>query len=325
MLAVLLAAAEAARLVAVLPFDVKNAKMDAALRATLEEDVRTVAGDILTPRGYTVLTGDTTLSVLAENKIDPAKACDASCSLDAARQLNATLFLSGTVARAEGAYVAFIRLYEVKSGKQLASVRLEGDKVRDLRRQFEAQAGRFVEKALGGPPQAVPRDAPARQPDAPARPPEAASRETQPAARSAEPFEPGIYGCSGWSVDEQGARVPSEGRVAVVRDGALWRSRYQQANGYWSEEAWKPSGPAHQIEGQDSLGVRHTGRASGWVADRISIEGTMASAASPQPIPYRQAMVRSASKEVRFTGDVRAPNGVWYPVFDATCRPVSAE
>ena len=100
--------ADAAKLVVVLPLNAP--KLDKDLRETLEEDIRTMAGNDLSPRGYTVLTGENTLRILSENGVDPDKACEASCALDAAKELNASLFISGSATRAEGEYVAFVRL-----------------------------------------------------------------------------------------------------------------------------------------------------------------------------------------------------------------------
>src|SRR4051812_29752873 len=89
--------AQAEKIVAVLPLDATNAKVEEADRAALEELLRNIAGEELQPLGYTILTGETTLKVLSDNGIDAAKACEASCALDAARELKATLFLSGSV------------------------------------------------------------------------------------------------------------------------------------------------------------------------------------------------------------------------------------
>jgi hypothetical protein len=66
------------KLVAVLPLDVADAKLSHADQTTLEESIRTIAGDLLTPAGWVVLTGDTALAVLAENGIDGSRACEAS-------------------------------------------------------------------------------------------------------------------------------------------------------------------------------------------------------------------------------------------------------
>ena len=84
-----LAAERKTQLVAVLPFDNSKANMDVNSRALLEETVRNVAGDVLSSLGYTVLNGDNTLAVLSGNGIDPTKACEASCTLEAARELKA--------------------------------------------------------------------------------------------------------------------------------------------------------------------------------------------------------------------------------------------
>ncbi len=142
--------ADDAKVLAVLPLDVHDAHLDSAGQHALEESIRTVAGDALSEYGYTVLTGETTLAVLADNGVDPSKACEASCALQAARELKAQLFISGTVAKSEGAYIAFIRLFENKSGHQLASAEVEGATIRDIRKAFGEKAPAFFAKGLGG-------------------------------------------------------------------------------------------------------------------------------------------------------------------------------
>jgi hypothetical protein len=136
-------------LVAVLPLDAREAKLTRATLSTIEEAVRTVAGDELTPHCYTVLTGETTLALLEDNGVDPGKACEASCALEAARHLKAKLFISGSVVTSEGEFVAFVRLFENETGRQLASVQLEAATAKELRRSFAAQAPAFFGKALG--------------------------------------------------------------------------------------------------------------------------------------------------------------------------------
>jgi formylglycine-generating enzyme required for sulfatase activity len=134
-------------LLAVLPLTAP--KLDKDLRETLEEDIRTVAGNALSSRGYTVLTGETTLTLLADNAVDSNKVCEASCALNAAREMKATLFISGTATQAEGEYIAFVRLFESPSGRQLASVKLEGARVKELREQFESRASDLFASVTG--------------------------------------------------------------------------------------------------------------------------------------------------------------------------------
>src|SRR5437660_7397756 len=131
------------QLVAVLPLDASKSDLGPRDRAALEEQIRTAAGDALTPLGYTVLTGDTTLAVLVENGVDPTKVCEANCALDAARQMRARVFLAGSLIRTEGAYLALLRLYAAADGKPLGSLKLEGATVKSLRDAFEAQAAQF--------------------------------------------------------------------------------------------------------------------------------------------------------------------------------------
>ena len=137
-------ASQPQKLVAVLPLAVRANAMDAAARETLEEAIRNLAGDTLTPQGYTVLTGDNTLRLLADNGIDPTKACEANCALEAAREMRAEVFVSGTVSKVEDEYVLFVRLFEQASGKQLGSVQLEASTVKMLRAALrEKGAGLF--------------------------------------------------------------------------------------------------------------------------------------------------------------------------------------
>lgn len=135
-------------LVVVLPADVKEAELARGTASAFDESIRTIAGDALSAHGYTVLTGETTLAVLADNGVDAARACEASCALQAARELKARLFVSSTVTRSEGEYVAFVRLFEVATGRQLASVSLEGASVKALRESFSRRADGFFAKAL---------------------------------------------------------------------------------------------------------------------------------------------------------------------------------
>jgi hypothetical protein len=114
----------------------------------LEESIRTSAGDHLSAVGYTVLTGENTLQLLTDNGVDTTKVCDSTCALSAARELKARLFISGSVAQTEGDYLAFVRLFDPATGQQLASVKLEGKRVKDLRVQFDKQASSFFQRGL---------------------------------------------------------------------------------------------------------------------------------------------------------------------------------
>ena len=148
-LSLLAADARAERVVAVLPLvDAATAgqKLDQAAKTLLEESIRAVAGDILSPFGYTILNGDNTLQILSDNGIDPSRACEASCSLGAARELKATVFVSGTVALSEGSYSAILHVFDVVNGRQLGSVDLEGKSVRDIREAFSGKAKAFFDK-----------------------------------------------------------------------------------------------------------------------------------------------------------------------------------
>lgn len=128
------------RLVAVLPLDTRGTDLSSTAREALEETLRTAAGDLLRPYGYTVLTSDNTLSVLADNDIDPERACEASCALEMARELRAEVFVSGRVTALDDVYVAFIRLSEYQRGQQLASLDVEANTARELRAILSARA-----------------------------------------------------------------------------------------------------------------------------------------------------------------------------------------
>jgi hypothetical protein len=142
------------RLLAILPFVDNNdetRRMDSATKVTLEETIRTASGDVLGPWNYTILSSDNMLSILADNGIDPGKACEASCSLQAARELKADNFVAGSVALTEGQYIAILRLFEAKSGRQLSSVVLEGATVRDIRKAFGRKAANFFKHVMNIP------------------------------------------------------------------------------------------------------------------------------------------------------------------------------
>src|SRR2546423_893747 len=118
-------AAAESRLVAVLPLDGAHAQLDAGTAALLDESLRASVADALSPLGYTVLTGETTLTVLQDNGVDVTHACEASCSLDAARELRAAVFVSGAVARSGTRLVLFARMTDVGSARQLGSVQVD--------------------------------------------------------------------------------------------------------------------------------------------------------------------------------------------------------
>lgn len=144
-----LLAAQTPKLVVVLPLDLRQAKIDEGTKIALEESIRTQAGEALLGLGYTVLSGENTLALLADNGIDPDKVCETECALETARELSAELFISGTMALTEGYYTAFIRLYESKSGKQLGYLNLEGETVREVRQEFTQKANSFFSRLLG--------------------------------------------------------------------------------------------------------------------------------------------------------------------------------
>jgi hypothetical protein len=153
------------RVLSVLPLDVTHAHVDAASRTALEELIRTAAGDALAGSGFTVLTGETTLAYLNDNGIDPARVCDTSCGLNAAREMKAAYFISGSLEKAEARFVGFVRLFDSASGRQVGSVELDGASMREVRKSFEDQADVLFARLTGKHP-AHPRIARPAKPEA---------------------------------------------------------------------------------------------------------------------------------------------------------------
>jgi hypothetical protein len=177
------------RTLAVLPFDVRDARMDVPTEHVFEESIRTTAGNRLSALGYAVLPGDTTQAALAAAGSADAP-CGTACAQGVARSLHATLFISGSVQQSEGSYFAFVRLFDAETARQLASVDLEGARVQDLRAGFEAKSAALfagLNPATTPAPAAAP---PARVPveAAPSTPPAAAP--TAPAPTAAPPPPP---------------------------------------------------------------------------------------------------------------------------------------
>lgn len=135
------------QLATVLPFDASRAKLERDQRTILEEAIRTAAGDALSPAGITVLTSETQLKLLEDNGIDTLKCADATCHLDTAREMKATYFISGVIAKEDDDLVAFIRMFDTLSGRQLASVQVEGKTPKELRKAFGAQSAEFFRRA----------------------------------------------------------------------------------------------------------------------------------------------------------------------------------
>lgn len=134
-------------LLSVLALDVGSTTLAPQEKASLEEAIRTTAGDLLAPAGITVLTNETQLQLFVDNGVDPDRACDASCHLEAARELKARWFISGVIVPEGAELVAFIRLFDTGNGRQLSSVQIEGGSVRELRRSFNERAEHFFERA----------------------------------------------------------------------------------------------------------------------------------------------------------------------------------
>lgn len=188
--------AHAAGLIAVLPLDVRHAKgkLDADAQAVIEEMLRDVSVEQIGPLGWTVLTGETTLSVIRDNGIDPAHCGEGDCALAGARELKVDLFISGTVQYDEGEFTASIRLIDTKTGRIAATERLEGSSPRELRKEFESKVVDFFTRggllgaqtaAYAPPPKAVPAPPPRAAPVAP--PPKAVAVAPPPRVAAALP------------------------------------------------------------------------------------------------------------------------------------------
>jgi formylglycine-generating enzyme required for sulfatase activity len=155
-------AVAANRMLAVLPLDTRmtQGEMTDGARASLEEMIRDSAINLLAASGWTVLTGETTLQILLDNGIDPAKCADQSCHLSIAREINAQKFVSGVVQFAEGEFTASVRLIDTKTGRIVSTERLNGRTVKAMREDFAPRAQSFF--ARGGLTEEVPV---AAQPD----------------------------------------------------------------------------------------------------------------------------------------------------------------
>jgi hypothetical protein len=133
------------QLVAIMPLDTGAAHLDDSARAALEETLRSQAGKVLEAQGFVVLNGDNTLKLLKENDVDPAKVCDSTCALDAARELKIHYYITGKVTLVEGSLIAFLRLNEQMRGQQLNSINLDAGNVRDLRQLFERRTAELLQ------------------------------------------------------------------------------------------------------------------------------------------------------------------------------------
>ena len=142
------------QLMAILKFDVDKTVTDSA-REAMEESLRNMASE--KAPGYTVLDGKTQLQILEDSGIDPSKACAGSCALDVARQLQAKVFLSGSIRRPDKLYRAFVRCYLSADGSVLGSIQITGVSIDELLGQVEQQSeklfGRLPGVILQAPPQ----------------------------------------------------------------------------------------------------------------------------------------------------------------------------
>jgi hypothetical protein len=143
-------AAVARAVFAVLPLSAHD--VDETLRETLESELRAVSSRVLSPAGYTVLSGDTTMEGLANSGVDRDAVCGESCVVDSIRSLHTNYIIAGGLRRDDsGLYVAFIRLFDSTTGRQLSATTLEGASIRQLRAAFEGNAHAFFAPVLAPP------------------------------------------------------------------------------------------------------------------------------------------------------------------------------
>jgi hypothetical protein len=119
--------------VVVLPFAVRGGGVDDGALAIAEEVLRLRVGEEAGRRGLSVLAPETMLAVLADNGVDPGKACEQSCALELARELKADEFVSTIVARADGKLIVFLRRFETRTGRQLGAIMMEEADAKALR------------------------------------------------------------------------------------------------------------------------------------------------------------------------------------------------
>lgn len=147
---ILLSAADAhaSNVIAVLPLDVSHAggRLSVDAQASLEETLRDVSVNVLGTHGWTILTGETTLQVLQDNGVDPAKCGDQACHLTMAREIKADRFITGSVQYDDNELTASIRLVDTSTGRITSSLRLEGDSPKALRKILDTEARDFFSR-----------------------------------------------------------------------------------------------------------------------------------------------------------------------------------
>jgi TolB-like protein len=152
-----LPATAANRLFAVLPLDVRmtQGRMSEAARASIEEMLRDEAANRLAQTGWTVVTGEATLQVLADNGVNSGECNDEACHFSVARELAADKFISGSVQFADDEFTASVRLIDTQTGRILSSEHINGKSARELRDALQPRiAGFFTRAALNESPDA---------------------------------------------------------------------------------------------------------------------------------------------------------------------------
>ena len=117
-------AASADKRVAVLPLNVTRSaksRLDADGARAMTEVLRDAAVNFLPSTGWLVLSTETTLQLLNERGVDPAKFDDADCTLAFARQMKVEMFVTGSVEWSDAQFVGSVRLFDTSSGKMVAA------------------------------------------------------------------------------------------------------------------------------------------------------------------------------------------------------------
>ena len=117
------ARAEEPKRLALMPLDARDAQLDASTEHILGESIRSATASAVSAAGYSVIGG-----------------VAASDPVQAARDLKAQLYVTGTVGKSEGVYVAFVRLFDSATGRQLGAVEIDKATIREVRQEFDAKA-----------------------------------------------------------------------------------------------------------------------------------------------------------------------------------------
>lgn len=126
-------------------------------RRAVEEVWRRATADALGPSDWVTLAEETTLRVMADNGIDPAGACESSCSLDLARELKAAILFSGLLMCSGDRWLLLATAFASDTGRQLASADWAGDSLPSLLERVRREARGLAGTALSSLPDGVRR------------------------------------------------------------------------------------------------------------------------------------------------------------------------